>query len=122
MAWGQPALVDEPLTLLRVPLFLALFLVVRGAPVLLVRFFARIVRELSENLHPTRSTRPKSGVGRRTRWPRPDPEAYDMLKAGLSELELRFARPRDLEDPKITLAGATRPLRRVIVAVCDVAG
>ena len=43
MAWGQPALVDEPLTLLRVPLFLALFLVVRGAPVLLVRvcIFAR---------------------------------------------------------------------------------
>jgi inner membrane protein len=32
---------------------------------------------------------------------RPDPEAYDVLKAGLSELELRFARPRDLEDPKI---------------------
>ena len=32
---------------------------------------------------------------------KPDPEAYEVLKAGLSELELRFARPRDLEDPKI---------------------
>ena len=32
---------------------------------------------------------------------KPDPEAYEVLKAGLSALELRFARPRDLEDPKI---------------------
>ena len=32
---------------------------------------------------------------------KPDPEAYEVLKAGLSELELRFARPRDLEDPKV---------------------
>ena len=32
---------------------------------------------------------------------KPDPEAYEVLKAGLSELELRFARPRDLEDSKI---------------------
>jgi inner membrane protein len=32
---------------------------------------------------------------------KPDPEAYEVLKAGLSELELRFARPRDLQDPKI---------------------
>jgi hypothetical protein len=32
---------------------------------------------------------------------KPDPEAYEVLKAGLSALELRFARPRDLEDPKV---------------------
>jgi hypothetical protein len=28
---------------------------------------------------------------------RPDPEAYEVLKPGLQALELRFARPRDLE-------------------------
>jgi inner membrane protein len=32
---------------------------------------------------------------------KPDPEAYEVLKAGLHEVELRFARPRDLEDPRI---------------------
>jgi inner membrane protein len=32
---------------------------------------------------------------------KPDPESYEVLKAGLSALELRFARPRDLEDPRI---------------------
>ena len=32
---------------------------------------------------------------------KPDPEAYETLKAGLSALELRFARPRELEDPRI---------------------
>ena len=32
---------------------------------------------------------------------KPDPEAYETLKAGLGALELRFARPRDLEDPQL---------------------
>ena len=32
---------------------------------------------------------------------KPDPEAYEVLKAGLSALELRFARPRDLEAPEL---------------------
>jgi hypothetical protein len=32
---------------------------------------------------------------------KPDPEAYEVLKAGLHEVELRFARPRDLEDPRL---------------------
>jgi hypothetical protein len=32
---------------------------------------------------------------------KPDPEQYEVLKAGLHELELRFARPRDLEDPRL---------------------
>jgi inner membrane protein len=32
---------------------------------------------------------------------KPDPEAYDVLKAGLHEVELRFARQRDLEEPLI---------------------
>ncbi len=32
---------------------------------------------------------------------KPDPEAYETLRTGLSALELRFARPRDLEDPRI---------------------
>jgi inner membrane protein len=31
----------------------------------------------------------------------PDPEQYEVLKAGLHELELRFARARDLEDPRV---------------------
>jgi inner membrane protein len=30
------------------------------------------------------------------------PEAYETLRTGLSELELRFARPRDLDDPKVS--------------------
>ena len=30
-----------------------------------------------------------------------DPEAYETLRTGLSELELRFARPRELDDPKV---------------------
>jgi hypothetical protein len=32
---------------------------------------------------------------------RPDPEAYEVLKPGLQALELRFARPRDLEAPEL---------------------
>src|SRR5262249_54067952 len=32
---------------------------------------------------------------------KPDPEAYEVLKVGLHELELRFVRPRDLEDPHL---------------------
>jgi membrane-bound metal-dependent hydrolase YbcI (DUF457 family)/biotin carboxyl carrier protein len=32
---------------------------------------------------------------------RPDPEQYEVLKHGLHELELRFARPRDLQDPQV---------------------
>ena len=32
---------------------------------------------------------------------RTDPETYEVLKAGLHELELRFTRPRDLEDPRV---------------------
>jgi hypothetical protein len=32
---------------------------------------------------------------------KPDPEAYDVLKAGLHEVELRFARQRDLEEPRV---------------------
>jgi len=31
----------------------------------------------------------------------PDPEQYEVLKAGLHEIELRFARPRDLRAPQI---------------------
>jgi membrane-bound metal-dependent hydrolase YbcI (DUF457 family) len=30
-----------------------------------------------------------------------DPEAYETLRTGLSELELRFARPRELDEPKV---------------------
>ncbi len=32
---------------------------------------------------------------------KPDPEQYEVLKPGLHELELRFARPRDLQDPQV---------------------
>ncbi len=32
---------------------------------------------------------------------KPDPEAYEVLKAGLHEVELRFARPQDLEDLRV---------------------
>jgi membrane-bound metal-dependent hydrolase YbcI (DUF457 family) len=32
---------------------------------------------------------------------KPDPEAYEVLKPGLQALELRFARPRDLEAPEL---------------------
>lgn len=32
---------------------------------------------------------------------KPDPEQYEVLKAGAHELELRFARPRDLLDPQL---------------------
>jgi membrane-bound metal-dependent hydrolase YbcI (DUF457 family) len=32
---------------------------------------------------------------------KPDPEAYETLKAGLGALELRFARPRDLEESQL---------------------
>jgi inner membrane protein len=32
---------------------------------------------------------------------KPDPEAYETLKAGFGALELRFARPRDLADPQL---------------------
>jgi inner membrane protein len=32
---------------------------------------------------------------------KPDPEAYEVLKAGLHEVELSFARPRDLEEPQV---------------------
>jgi hypothetical protein len=32
---------------------------------------------------------------------RPDPEQYEVLKAGLHEVELRFARARDLEGPQM---------------------
>src|SRR3972149_634938 len=32
---------------------------------------------------------------------KPDPEQYEVLKHGLHELELRFARPRDLQDPQV---------------------
>ncbi|MFZ1059781.1 MAG: metal-dependent hydrolase [Candidatus Rokuibacteriota bacterium] len=32
---------------------------------------------------------------------RQDPEQYEVLKHGLHELELRFARPRDLQDPQV---------------------
>jgi inner membrane protein len=32
---------------------------------------------------------------------KPDPEAYEVLKAGLHEVELRFARPPDLQDLRI---------------------
>jgi inner membrane protein len=32
---------------------------------------------------------------------RPQPEQYEVLRAGARELELRFARPRDLQDPAL---------------------
>jgi inner membrane protein len=32
---------------------------------------------------------------------KPDPEAYEVLKPGVQALELRFARPRDLEAPEL---------------------
>jgi inner membrane protein len=32
---------------------------------------------------------------------KPDPEAYETIKAGFGAVELRFARPRDLEDPQL---------------------
>jgi membrane-bound metal-dependent hydrolase YbcI (DUF457 family) len=43
------------------------------------------------------------GVVRTTDAPalKPDPEAYETLKAGFGALELRFARPRDLTDPQL---------------------
>ena len=32
---------------------------------------------------------------------RQDPEQYEVLKHGVHEIELRFARPRDLQDPQV---------------------
>jgi hypothetical protein len=77
-----------------------------GAPVTVatrpVALTQRLLGELLREVPPDGETY-FHGVVRTPDTPaiKPDPEAYETLKAGFGALELRFARPRDLTDPQL---------------------